>query len=46
MAERPTTSWRSDYIDQALTEHGIDVVALTDRHGLGRYQVTDKWRKW
>ncbi|MFH8239840.1 hypothetical protein [Streptomyces sp. NPDC018321] len=35
-----------DYIDQSLTEHGIDVVALTARHGLGRYQLTDKWRKW
>ncbi|WP_189718102.1 hypothetical protein [Streptomyces phaeofaciens] len=35
-----------DYIDQSLTEHGVDVVALTTRHGLGRYQLTDKWRKW
>ncbi|MGW1564730.1 hypothetical protein ACWCQ1_51270 [Streptomyces sp. NPDC002144] len=34
-----------DYIDQSLTEHGVDVVALTARHGLGRYQLTDKWRK-
>ncbi|MFF9375982.1 hypothetical protein ACF1BB_15695 [Streptomyces griseoluteus] len=35
-----------DYIDQSLTEHGVDVVALTARHGLGRYQLTGKWRKW
>ncbi|CAL9490556.1 hypothetical protein SUDANB15_03210 [Streptomyces sp. enrichment culture] len=28
-----------DYIDQSLTEHGV---ALTARHGLGRYQLTDK----
>lgn len=35
-----------DYIDRALTEHGVDVVALTARHGLGRYQLTDRWRKW
>ncbi|MEU6068600.1 MULTISPECIES: hypothetical protein [Streptomyces] len=35
-----------DYIDQSLTEHGVDVVGLTTRHGLGRYQLTDKWRKW
>ncbi|GAB3111752.1 hypothetical protein GCM10027160_13050 [Streptomyces calidiresistens] len=35
-----------DYIDELLTEHGVDVVALTTRHGLGRYQLTDKWRKW
>ena len=27
-----------DYIDESLTEHGVDVVALTARHGLGRYQ--------
>ncbi|MFJ3100086.1 hypothetical protein [Streptomyces sp. NPDC086835] len=35
-----------DYIDQALNEQGIDVVALTARHGLGRHQLTDKWRRW
>ncbi|MFI6661918.1 hypothetical protein ACIBL8_41125 [Streptomyces sp. NPDC050523] len=35
-----------DYIDQSLAEHGIDVVALTSRHGLGEYQITDRWRKW
>ncbi|MFJ6835476.1 hypothetical protein [Streptomyces sp. NPDC091209] len=35
-----------DYIDQSLTEHGVDVVALTARHGLGQYQLTNKWRKW
>ncbi|MEV7982782.1 hypothetical protein [Streptomyces sp. NPDC086519] len=34
------------FIDQSLTEHGVDIVALTARHGLGRYQLTDKWRKW
>ncbi|MER5961185.1 hypothetical protein [Streptomyces sp. NPDC002057] len=35
-----------DYIDKALTQHGIDVVALAARHGLGRYELTDKWRDW
>jgi hypothetical protein len=35
-----------DYIDEALTEQGVDVVALTARHGLGRYQLTDRWRDW
>ncbi|MFE3860660.1 hypothetical protein ACFXPT_09495 [Streptomyces goshikiensis] len=35
-----------DYIDEALTEHGVDVPALTSRHGLGRYQLTDRWRDW
>ncbi|MEU0528041.1 hypothetical protein [Streptomyces niveus] len=34
------------YIDQALAEHGVDVVTLTARQGLGRYQLTDKWREW
>ncbi|WP_406321622.1 hypothetical protein [Streptomyces sp. NBC_00519] len=34
------------YIDEALTERGVDVVALTARHGIGRYELTDKWRKW
>ncbi|MFK0155166.1 hypothetical protein ACIQVL_07690 [Streptomyces sp. NPDC090499] len=35
-----------EFIDQSLTEHGVDIVALTARHGLGRYQITDKWRNW
>jgi hypothetical protein len=35
-----------DFIDQSLTEHGVDIFALAARHGLGRYQITDKWRKW
>ncbi|MFD4415248.1 hypothetical protein [Streptomyces sp. NPDC058476] len=35
-----------EFIDQSLTEHGVDIVALTARHGLGRYQITNKWRKW
>ncbi|MGW5271360.1 hypothetical protein ACWEQP_02005 [Streptomyces sp. NPDC004044] len=34
------------YIDQALTDRGIDVPALTARYGLGRYEITDKWRDW
>ncbi|MGW1715409.1 hypothetical protein [Streptomyces sp. NPDC002156] len=34
------------YIDEALTEQGIDVAALTARHGLGRYALTDRWRDW
>jgi hypothetical protein len=35
-----------DYIDRSLTEHGVDIVALTTRHGLGRYELTDEWRTW
>ncbi|MFC8258853.1 hypothetical protein ACFUNF_14755 [Streptomyces sp. NPDC057291] len=34
------------YIDQALSDRGIDVPALTARCGLGRYEITDKWRDW
>ncbi|MFF1563328.1 hypothetical protein ACFVY1_07355 [Streptomyces sp. NPDC058293] len=34
------------YIDEALTEKGVDVAALTARHGLGRYELTDRWRDW
>ncbi|WP_327317837.1 hypothetical protein [Streptomyces sp. NBC_01235] len=34
------------YVDQALTECGVDVAAVTARHCLRRYQLTDKWRKW
>jgi hypothetical protein len=35
-----------DYVDASLSEHGVDVPALTARQGLGRYQLTDRWRKW
>ena len=35
-----------DYIDDSLAERGVDVVALTARHVLGRDQLTDKWRRW
>ncbi|MGW2684621.1 hypothetical protein ACWC6I_15885 [Streptomyces sp. NPDC001414] len=34
------------YIDEALTEQGVDVAALTARHGLGRHELTDRWRDW
>jgi len=34
------------YIDEVLTEAGIDVEALTARHGLSRYAITDRWRQW
>ncbi|MEU9397552.1 hypothetical protein AB0D86_47220 [Streptomyces sp. NPDC048324] len=30
-----------DHIDQSLSEHGVDLVGLTARHGLGRHQLTD-----
>ncbi|MDX3567850.1 hypothetical protein [Streptomyces sp. ID05-47C] len=34
------------YIEEALTEQGIDVAALTARYGLGRHELTDQWRDW
>lgn len=34
------------YIDEALTEQGVDVAALTARRGLGRHELTDRWRDW
>lgn len=34
------------YIDEALTEHGVDVAVLTARRGVGRYELTDQWRDW
>lgn len=34
------------YIDETLTEHGIDVPALAARRGIGRHEITDKWRAW
>ncbi|WP_046500608.1 hypothetical protein [Streptomyces odonnellii] len=34
------------FIDEALTEQGVDVVALTARRGLGRHELTDQWRNW
>lgn len=35
-----------DYIDKTLTDAGIDVVALASRRGIGRYEITDEWRRW
>ncbi|MCX5526523.1 hypothetical protein OG342_27295 [Streptomyces bobili] len=34
------------YIDQALTEYGIDVTALASRRGISRTEITDDWRDW
>ena len=34
------------YIDDTLTEAGIDLEALTSRCGISRYAITDQWRKW
>lgn len=34
------------YIDGTLGDAGIDVAALAARHGLSRYAITDRWRRW
>ncbi|MFE7216068.1 hypothetical protein ACFY0A_39085 [Streptomyces sp. NPDC001698] len=34
------------YIDEALTEQGVDVAALAARRGLGRHELTDQRRDW
>ncbi|MFG3657572.1 hypothetical protein [Streptomyces sp. NPDC047706] len=34
------------YIDEALTEQGVDVTAVTASRGLGRHELTDQWRDW
>lgn len=43
------TSEREDlceYADAALAAAGVDVEALTGRQGLGRAELTDRWRDW
>lgn len=34
------------YIDESLTEAGIDVDALAARRGIKRSEITDEWRRW
>lgn len=34
------------YIDDTLEEADIDVETLTARHGLSRYAITNRWRRW
>ncbi|MFJ6382506.1 hypothetical protein ACIQI7_21190 [Kitasatospora sp. NPDC092039] len=34
------------YIDDSLVAAGVDVAALTERQGLGRHEITDRWRDW
>ncbi|MFF0761536.1 hypothetical protein ACFYWH_16030 [Streptomyces sp. NPDC003737] len=34
------------FVDAVLTEHGIDVAGLAARHGVSRYEITDRWRRW
>jgi hypothetical protein len=35
-----------DYIDQSLTEAGIDVEALAERRGIDPAAITAAWRDW
>jgi hypothetical protein len=35
-----------EYIEDSLTENGIDVDAFAGRHGLTRHEITDEWRAW
>ncbi|WP_282704250.1 hypothetical protein [Streptomyces sp. CC219B] len=34
------------FIDEVLTEGGVDVGELAARHGVSRYAITDRWRQW
>ncbi|MBD0712383.1 MULTISPECIES: hypothetical protein [unclassified Streptomyces] len=34
------------YIEQTLTEHGVDVPALAARRGISPTEITDDWRDW
>jgi hypothetical protein len=35
-----------EYIDETLTEAGIDVEALAERRGIDPAAITDRWRDW
>ncbi|WP_446219375.1 hypothetical protein [Micromonospora sp. IBHARD004] len=35
-----------EYIDDVLTDAGIDVEGLTSRRGIERTELTDDWRDW
>jgi hypothetical protein len=35
-----------EYLDAVLTGAGVDVPALTARHGYDRAGLTDEWREW
>jgi len=34
------------FIDEVLTESGVNVGELAARHGVSRYAITDRWRQW
>jgi hypothetical protein len=35
-----------EYIDDVLTDAGIDVGGLTARRDIDRAELTDEWREW
>jgi nucleotide-binding universal stress UspA family protein len=35
-----------EYIDRTLSRHGVDVAVLAARRGIGRSEITDRWRDW
>ncbi|MGK5737608.1 hypothetical protein [Micromonospora sp. URMC 103] len=35
-----------EYIDEVLTDAGIDVDGLTARRNIDRAELTDEWREW
>ncbi|RSM58634.1 hypothetical protein DMB66_28290 [Actinoplanes sp. ATCC 53533] len=44
--ETTTAEELAGYIDDALTDAGVDVEALTRRRGVDRAELTDEWRDW
>jgi hypothetical protein len=34
------------YIDAVLVSAGVDTEALAARHGMTRWELTDRWRSW
>ncbi|XVV06018.1 hypothetical protein ACQPW3_11780 [Actinosynnema sp. CA-248983] len=34
------------FIDEVLTQSGVDVAGLAARQGVDRYAITDRWRRW
>ena len=34
------------FIDESLSEAGVDMASLAASRGLSRYEITDQWRRW
>lgn len=35
-----------DHVDAVLVAAGVDVTGLAARQGIGRHEITDRWRDW